>query len=294
MLRIIEVGPRDGLQNESTPISTEMKLSFIKGLAKAGLKEIEATSFVSPKWVPQLADAAELWPQLPSGPLYSALVPNRRGLETALNLGVERIALFTGATESFVQKNINTTIEDSLSLFADLVTEFKEKTPDGWVRGYLSVVFECPYEGRVSPATAAKLAGSLHEMGCDEVSLGDTIGAAGPGEVTALIEHLQDSLPSEKVAWHFHDTRGMALVNAWTAYEAGFRSFDSSAAGLGGCPYAKGSGGNLATDDLILLLEREGIETGIDRRLLAEASRPIREILSLAARSKALQSLEAS
>lgn len=294
MLRIIEVGPRDGLQNESTPISTEMKLAFIKGLAKAGLKEIEATSFVSPKWVPQLADAADLWPNLPSGPLYSALVPNRRGLETALNLGVERIALFTGATESFVQKNINTTIEDSLSLFADLVTEFKEKTPDGWVRGYLSVVFECPYEGRVSPATAAKLAGRLHEMGCDEVSLGDTIGAAGPGEVTTLIEHLQDSLPSEKVAWHFHDTRGMALVNAWTAYQAGFRSFDSSAAGLGGCPYAKGSGGNLATDDLILLLEREGIETGIDRRLLAEASRPIREILSLAARSKALQSLEAS
>lgn len=294
MLRIIEVGPRDGLQNESTPISTEMKLAFINGLADAGLKEIEATSFVSPKWVPQLADAAELWPQLPSGPLYSALVPNRRGLETALNMGVERIALFTGATESFVQKNINSTIEDSLALFADLVQEFKEKTPGGWVRGYLSVVFECPYEGRVAPATAAKLVGRLHEMGCDEVSLGDTIGAAGPGEVTALIEQLQNIMPSEKVAWHFHDTRGMALVNAWTAFQAGFQAFDSSAAGLGGCPYAKGSGGNLATDDLILLLEREGIETGIDRRLLAEASRPIRETLSLAARSKALQSLEAS
>lgn len=294
MLRIIEVGPRDGLQNEATPILTEMKLAFIKGLADAGLKEIEATSFVSPKWVPQLADAAELWPRLHNGPLYSALVPNRRGLETALNLGVKRIALFTGATESFVQKNINSTIEDSLALFADLVQEFKEKTPDGWVRGYLSVVFECPYEGRVSPAIAASLAARLHEMGCDEVSLGDTIGAAGPGEVSALIHHLNDSMPSEKVVWHFHDTRGMALVNAWTAFESGFSAFDSSAAGLGGCPYAKGSGGNLATDDLILLLEREGIETGIDRRLLAEASRPIRELLSLAARSKALQSLEAS
>ncbi len=294
MLRIIEVGPRDGLQNESIPISTELKTAFIEGLAKAGLTEIEATSFVSPKWVPQLADAAELWPRLPSGPLYSALVPNKRGLDSALGLGVSRIALFTGATESFVKKNINSTIKDSLALFADLVEEFREKVPGGWVRGYLSVVFECPYEGKVAPETAAELAEKLAEIGCDEISLGDTIGAAGPGEVSALIDCLKDVLPPEKTAWHFHDTRGMALVNAWTAYQAGFRAFDSSAAGLGGCPYAKGSGGNLATDDLILLMQREGIETGVDRLLLAEASRPIREALSLAARSKALQSLEAS
>jgi hydroxymethylglutaryl-CoA lyase len=293
MLRVIEVGPRDGLQNEDTPISTEDKLAFIIGLAKAGLKEIEATSFVSPKWVPQLADSTDLWPQLPHGPLYSALVPNRRGLETAMNLGVDRIALFTGATDGFVRKNINSTVEESLALFAELVTEFRSRTPGGWVRGYLSVVFECPYDGRVSPKKVAELTERLIEMGCDEVSLGDTIGAAGPGEVQDLISFIKGRAPDEKVAWHFHDTRGRALLNAWTAWQEGYRAFDTSAAGMGGCPYAMGSAGNLATEDLILLLEREGIKTGIDLDLLAEASRPLRELLGLAPRSKALQALEA-
>lgn len=293
MIRIIEVGPRDGLQNEPTPVSTQEKLEFIAGLARAGLREIEATSFVSPKWVPQLADSVELWPQLPTGPFYSALVPNRRGLETALSLGVGRIALFTGVTDGFVQKNINMTVAESLGLFRDLVAEFRSVQPTGWIRGYLSVVFECPYDGPVSPERSARVAAQLIEMGCDEVSLGDTIGAGGPGEVAALIKAIRDQTPKEKVAWHFHDTRGRAILNAWTALQAGFTAFDSSAAGMGGCPYAKGSAGNLATEDLVSLLEREGIRTGIVPQLLAEASRPLRKKLALAPRSKALQAFEA-
>lgn len=293
MIRIIEVGPRDGLQNEPTPVPTEDKLAFIAGLARAGLREIEAASFVSPKWVPQLADSPKLWPRLPKGPLYSALVPNRRGLETALSLGVKRIALFTGATDGFVKRNINMTVEESFSLFRDLAAEFRAAQPDGWIRGYLSVVFECPYDGAVSPARAADLAQKLLDLGCDEVSLGDTIGMGGPGEVRALIEAIEGHAAKERVAWHFHDTRGRALLNAWTALQAGFTAFDTSAAGMGGCPYAKGSAGNLATEDLVSLLEREGIRTGIDLETLAEASRPLREILELAPRSKALQAFEA-
>lgn len=293
MIRIIEVGPRDGLQNEPTPVPTDEKLAFIAGLARAGLKEIEAASFVSPKWVPQLADSADLWTRLPMGPLYSALVPNKRGLETALSLGVKRIALFTGATDGFVKRNINMTVEESLSLFQDLAVEFKEAQPDGWIRGYLSMVFECPYDGAVSSARAADLAQKLLDLGCNEVSLGDTIGTGGPGEVRALIQALEDRVPKERIAWHFHDTRGRALLNAWTAQQAGFTAFDTSAAGMGGCPYAKGSAGNLATEDLVSLLEREGIRTGIDLETLAEASRPLRAILQSAPRSKALQAFEA-
>lgn len=277
MVRIVEVGPRDGLQNEKTPVPLQEKLAFIERLVKAGVKEIEATSFVSPKWVPQLADAAELWPALPPGALYSCLVPNSKGLERAISLGASRIAVFTAASETFTQKNINMSISESLDTFKDMIYELKSRMADSWVRGYLSTAFECPYEGKIAPGQVAKVAHRLVEIGVDEVCIGDTIGVAVPNEVAELIYEL--GIEKSHVAWHFHDTRGTALLNVVKALESGYSTFDSSAGGLGGCPYAPGAGGNLATEDLVYFLERSGIETGIDLPTLAEASLPVLEIL---------------
>ncbi len=276
VLRIIEVGPRDGLQNEPVPISTETKRDFIAALMSSGLKEIEATSFVSPKWVPQLGDAKDLWPQLPPGGLYSALVPNGRGLEGALEVGVERIAVFTAASPAFVQKNINMSIEESIAGFADVIKTFRNKVPGGFVRGYVSTIFACPYAGEIEPTQVVRVAESLFEIGVDEVSLGDTIGVGAAVDVRRLNEHLQ-SIEKSKIAWHFHDTRGTAIACVSAALDLGYESFDASAGGLGGCPYAPGAGGNLATDDLVYFLERSGITTGIDRVALAQASLPILE-----------------
>ncbi|MBX7135870.1 MAG: hydroxymethylglutaryl-CoA lyase [Fimbriimonadaceae bacterium] len=343
MIRIIEVGPRDGLQNEKLPIPTEAKLEFIRRLAEAGLREIEATSFVSPKWVPQLGDAAELWPQLPAGPLYSALVPNVKGLERALEVGVGRIAVFTAASDAFTQKNINMTVEESLAAFAEVVEAFHtagvppasrigqgsgpglpSPAPDcsqipqgqrgggeglgersresltqpdaggtpavqgaGFVRGYVSTAFECPYAGRIEPEQVVRVAQRLLALGVDEISIGDTIGVASPREVARLTPMLLDIMPSEQLVYHFHDTRGTAVANVAQALEHGVRAFDSSAAGLGGCPYAKGAGGNLATEDLVYFLEREGIATGVDLTALARASRPILEALGRPPQAKA-------
>lgn len=286
-IRIIEVGPRDGLQNESTPISTAAKAAFITRLAEAGLKEIEAKSFVSPKWVPQLGDAAELWPMLPPGPLYSALVPNAKGLERAFEVRCERIALFTAASDAFTQKNINMTVAESLNVFREVAQAFRERTPKGWVRGYVSTAFECPYAGRIEPEAVVKVALALLEMGVDEISVGDTIGVATPTEVNRLTDALHEALPLSKVAYHFHDTRGTAIANVAAALDWGITAFDSSAAGLGGCPYAVGAGGNLATDDLVYFLEREGIATGIDREKLAQASLEILSQLGRRAEAKA-------
>lgn len=284
MVRIIEVGPRDGLQNEAIPIPTEAKAAFVQRLAVAGLKEIEVSSFVSPKWVPQLGDAETLWPMLPHGPLYSALVPNAKGLERAIATGVQRIALFTAASDAFTQKNINMTVEESLAVFQELVSAFRSQVPSGWIRGYVSTAFECPYQGRVAPEATTAVANRLLDMGVDEISLGDTIGVAVPTEVKTLA--LAGAFPTDKTAWHFHDTRGTAIANVEAALDLGYTAFDSSAAGIGGCPYATGAGGNLATEDLVYLLERSGLSTGIDLTLLAEASLPVLESMGRSPMSK--------
>lgn len=286
-MRIVEVGPRDGLQNEKTPISTSAKLAFIESLAKSGLKEIEATSFVSPKWVPQLGDAAELWAQLPSGPEYSALVPNVKGLQRALQCGVDRISFFTAASEAFTQKNINMTIEESLVAFEQILDEFREVKPNGHVRAYLSTAFECPYAGRIEPEQTLSVARRLVNLGADEVSVSDTIGVAVPTEVSHLTKLLLEHLPKNKIAYHFHDTRGTALANLAKAFELGVTTFDSSAAGLGGCPYAPGAGGNLATEDLVYFFERSGVPTGVNLPELAQASLPILELLGRRPTAKA-------
>lgn len=271
----MEVGPRDGLQNEPVPIALEEKLAFIERLAGAGLREIEATSFVSPKWVPQLADAAELWPQLPDGPLFSAFIPNLRGMERAVELSVDRIAVFTAASESFAKANVNMSLAQTLEQIGAITSQFRMNRPQGWVRAYVSTVFECPFEGKTKPETVLAISKELLAIGVDEISLGDTIGVAGPNEVRALAGALIDRFEPAKFAWHFHDTWGMGLANASEALRLGFRAFDASAGGLGGCPYAPGAGGNLATEDLIYLLERSGFRTGVNLERLAQASEPI-------------------
>lgn len=293
MLRIVEVGPRDGLQNESVAISTDAKSSFIQSLALAGLKEIEATSFVSPKWVPQLGDAAELWPKL-AGAQFSALVPNLKGLERALEVGVERIAVFTAASDAFTLKNINMTVDQSLEAFREVVERFREARPAGWVRGYVSTAFECPFAGRVDPADTVDVARRLLELGCDEISLGDTIGVAVPREVRTLTKLVIGEIPIERLNYHFHDTRGTAIANVAEAFEFGVTSFDASAGGLGGCPYAPGAGGNLATDDLVYFFERNGVPTDVDPIRLAQASLPVLAALGRRPAAKAQQAVLAA
>ena len=286
-IRIIEVGPRDGLQNEKTPIPTKAKLAFINRLASCGLKEIEVSSFVSPKWVPQLGDAAELWPQLTPGPAYSALVPNQRGLDRAIEVGVKRIALFTAASDAFTKKNINMTVAESLDAFRDVAQSFRDHVPDGFIRGYVSTAFECPYAGTVEPQRVLEVCQSLREIGVDELSIGDTIGVAVPKEVRKLTNVLLGEIPPNMLAYHFHDTRGTAIANVAEALQLGIEAFDSSAGGLGGCPYAPGAGGNLATEDLVYFLERSGIPTGIKLEELAAASLEILDILGRGPSSKA-------
>jgi hydroxymethylglutaryl-CoA lyase len=293
-VRITEVGPRDGLQNEQLPIPTDLKIDFIRQLAQAGLNEIEATSFVSPKWVPQLGDAAELWPKLPPGPHYSALVPNMKGLGRALEIGVNRIALFTAASDDFTQKNINMTVAESLAVFREVALAFRSQTPDGWIRGYVSTAFECPYAGTILPERVLEVCRDLIEIGVDDLSIGDTIGVAAPNEVKTLSRLLLSEFAADKITMHFHDTTGLAIANVASAMEVGIVSFDSSAAGLGGCPYAPGAAGNLATDDLVYFLERQGIATGVDRSKLARASLPILEHLGRIPVAKAQQARLAS
>lgn len=274
MVRIVEVSPRDGLQNEAQFVSTEQKLRLIQGLLEAGLREIEVTSFVSPKAVPQLADAAEVWSGLPDGGLYSALVPNRRGLENALACGVNRIALFTAADDEFTQRNINRTVDQSLSEFSDLVQEFRVAQPTGWIRMYLSNIFESPFAGLTPRGRVAELTDKLLAMGADEVSLGDTIGAGTPREVHELAQELA-TFPKERIAWHFHDTRGMGIANVIAAMDHGYRSFDTSSGGLGGCPFAPRAGGNLATEKLLYYLERSSGEKVADRAAVFSAVEPV-------------------
>ena len=280
-IRIVEVSPRDGLQNEAIALPTAMKADLISRLLAAGLKEIEVSSFVSPKWVPQLGDIEELWPMLPPGGSYSALVPNEKGFERATALGVERIAVFTAASDAFTKKNINMTIEESLEAFARIRAAHK-----GFMRGYVSTIFECPYAGLVEPSQVREVVERLFEMGVDEVSLGDTTGVGVPLEVKGLAKELH-GLPKEKIVWHFHDTRGTAIANVAAALDLGFTAFDSSAAGLGGCPYAKGAGGNLATEDLVYFAHRMGLSSGVDLTALAHASLPTLEYLGKSPTAKA-------
>lgn len=294
-VKIIEVGPRDGLQNEPDPIPTEVKVAFIRQLMAAGLTQIEATSFVHPKRIPQLADAADVLQALPlaeEGVTFSALVPNAKGLERAIASGVRRIAVFTAASNTFTQRNINMTIRESLETFRPVVAE--AMAAGLTVRGYVSTCFVCPYEGPVSRDAVADVTEQLLEMGIDEVSLGDTIGAAVPRDVFETVGPLLEDIPSERLALHFHDTYGTALANVYAGLELGIRTFDASAGGLGGCPYAPGASGNLATEDLVYFLERMGLSTGVDLTALAEASRLMEAQLGHSLPSKQLQRLKAA
>jgi len=271
-VQLVEVGPRDGLQNEDLILSTDDKLHFIDLLAEAGFARIEATSFVHPKWVPQMADARDLYPRLSQreGLVYSALVPNVRGLESALEAGVREIAVFTAASETFNRKNINMGTEDSLETIAKVI-EMAHGAGVA-VRGYLSTCFGCPYEGLVSEEKVAKLSARLLALGCFEVSVSDTIGVATPGDVDRVLGVIEEHLPMEKIALHLHDTRGMALANITRALDHGIRVFDTAAGGAGGCPFAPAATGNIPTDDLLYMLDRSGIETGVDLEAIIETT----------------------
>lgn len=274
-VRVVEVGPRDGLQNEPTPVPTEVKARFIEMLADAGLSVVEATAFVSPKWVPQLADAEQVLAQIPRRPevRYPVLTPNLKGLERALSAGATEIAVFTAASETFCQRNLNRSIEQSLQEY-EAVTR-AAKAAGCWARGYISTALVCPYEGAISPDAVKPIVERLLAMGIDEVSLGDTIGAAVPTQVARLTETLLPILPPERFAYHFHNTYGTALANVLTALQLGVFIFDSSAGGLGGCPFAPGASGNLATEDLVYMLHGMGIQTGVDLEGVAAAARYI-------------------
>jgi isopropylmalate/homocitrate/citramalate synthase len=279
-VRIYEVGPRDGLQNEAAPIPTDAKLRFIDLLADAGLREIEATSFVAPRGVPQLSDADELMARLDRRPgvRYPVLVPNARGLARAEAAGVNAVCVFTAASEAFTKANINMTIAESIDAFRPVVARARER--GWWSRGYVSTAFGCPYQGEVGEAAVVGVARQLIELGVDEVCIGDTIGVAVPGDVRRVLGALLAAgIGADRLALHFHDTRGTALANVATALDLGFRCFDASTGGTGGCPYAPGAAGNLATEDLVYLLDREGLSHGVDLDALLVAARHVSQTL---------------
>ena len=281
-VRIVEVGPRDGLQNESRILPVNDKLEFIRLLCDAGLRDIEVASFVHPRWVPQLADADELIPRLPKGDgvRYSALVPNMKGLERALKSGIKRIAVFTAASDTFNQKNINMGVEESLHLYRPVVElALKEGLS---VRGYISTCFVCPYEGAIAKEKVSEVTRALFDLGVDEVSIGDTIGSATPVDVESTVGHLLSLFPASKLAMHFHDTYGMAVANVFAALRLGISVFDSSAGGIGGCPYAPGASGNVATESLLHFFERLKIVTGVSLPRLRQAAAYIQTAIKAA------------
>ncbi|MFG2726157.1 hydroxymethylglutaryl-CoA lyase [Streptomyces canus] len=287
-VRIHEVGARDGLQNEKSTVPTEVKAEFVRRLAEAGLTTIEATSFVHPKWVPQLADAEQLFPQISDLPAdLPVLVPNERGLDRALALGARRVAVFASATESFAKANLNRTVDEALAMFEPVVG--RAKAEGVHVRGYLSMCFGDPWEGAVPVPQVVKVCRALLDMGCDELSLGDTIGVATPGHVRALLTQLD--VPVEKVGVHFHDTYGQALANTYAALQHGVTTVDASAGGLGGCPYAKSATGNLATEDLVWMLRGLGIDTGVDLGRLVATSVWMAEHLGRPSPSRTVRAL---
>jgi isopropylmalate/homocitrate/citramalate synthase len=268
---VVEVGPRDGLQNEPALIPTSVKIAFVDALTAGGLPVIETTSFVNPKAVPQLADAAEVMTGIRRGPRtrYPVLVPNARGLERARSAGVDAIALFTSATEAFAHANVGTTIDGTFERFAAILAAAEPGSL--WVRGYVSVAFGCPYSGAVEPAAAIAVAARLLALGCDEICLADTIGVATPAQVRALLVAARGELPVARLALHFHDTAGTALANVEEALEHDIRIFDAAAGGLGGCPFAPGAPGNLGTEPLVAHLEALGLRTGVDSASVATA-----------------------
>lgn len=278
-VRLVEVGPRDGLQNEAQPISVADKVQLVDALSAAGLSYIEVGSFVSPKWVPQMAGSAEVFAQIQRKPgvTYGALAPNLRGFEDALAAGVKEVAVFAAASEAFSQRNINCSISESLERFAPIMAAAKHQGIS--VRGYVSCVLGCPYEGQIAPEQVAAVARELYAMGCYEVSLGDTIGTGTAGATRRLFEVVGAQVPRDKLAGHFHDTYGQAVANIYASLLEGINVFDSSIAGLGGCPYAKGASGNVATEDVLYLLNGLGIETGVDLEALIRAGEQISRVL---------------
>jgi len=271
-VNIVEVGPRDGLQNEKVTIPTEAKIAYITALGDAGLRVIEAGAFVSPKWVPQMADTAEVYAGIPKDPgvEYPVLVPNMRGLERAIDAGVKSVSIFTAASDTFNKRNINMSIDESFESYAPVALRARQEGMK--VRGYVSTAFGCPYEGDVPPEKVLEVSARLLDLGCYEVSIGDTIGVGTPMQVQGVIGVLLQVIPASKLAMHFHDTRGTALANTLAALEMGITTFDASSGGLGGCPYAPGASGNMATEDLVYMLDKMAIDTGVDLNRLVQAS----------------------
>lgn len=288
-VRIKEVGPRDGLQNEPQQVDTGDKIAWINQLSASGLSYIEVTSFVHPKWIPQLADSEAVLSSIHrrAGVTYAALVPNMRGLERALNGHIDEVSVFMSASSAHNQNNINKTIKETYPVLKEVVREAKSAGKS--VRGYLSTVIACPYEGAISPEQVRQVADHLFNMGIDELSLGDTIGVAVPTEVEKLLDVLLPEFPAERLAMHFHDTRGTALANVLKSLEMGITTFDSSLGGLGGCPYAKGASGNVATEDLIYMFHRMGIRTGVEIDALIAAGERIEDLLGKPLNSRQME-----
>jgi hydroxymethylglutaryl-CoA lyase len=292
-VKLADVGPRDGLQNERTLVPTAVKIELIDRLSDAGLPVVEATSFVSPKWVPQMADNAEVMAGIRrrAGTVYPVLVPNMKGLEAAMAAQVEEVAVFAAATESFSRRNVNCSIQESLDRFAPVCEA--ALAAGIRVRGYLSVVLGCPFEGDVAPEAVASVSERLYQMGCYEISLGDTIGTGTPGATQRLIETVARRIPIDKLGGHFHDTYGQALANIFASLECGMASFDSSVAGLGGCPFAPGATGNVATEDVVYLMNGLGVESGVDLNRLLDAADFICGVLQRPTASRAGRALRA-
>jgi hydroxymethylglutaryl-CoA lyase len=292
-VRIVEMGPRDGLQNEKAEVPTAVKLELIDRLADAGLSAIEATAFVSPKWIPQMADHTEVLERIRRRPgvSYPVLTPNLKGFEAAKAAGATEVAVFGAASEAFSKKNINCSIADSLERFRPVVEAAKASGIK--VRGYISCVVGCPYEGAIAPRKVAEVAGALHDMGCYEISLGDTIGVGTPGKTQAMIEACLARVPAAQLAGHYHDTYGQALANIYASMELGVATFDASVAGLGGCPYAKGATGNVATEDVVYMLSGLGIETGVDLDKLVDTGTWISAFLKRDSSSRAGRAIQA-
>ena len=290
---LVEVGPRDGLQNEPGEVPTAVKVGLIDRLTDAGLGAIEATSFVSPKWVPQMADAAQVMAAIRRGPgvRYSVLTPNLKGFEAALAAGCDEAAVFVAASESFSRRNINCSIDESLERARPVADAARAHGVR--LRGYVSCVLGCPYEGEIAPERVRDVAAALHAMGCCEISLGDTIGTGTPGKTSVLIDRVAEVVPVAALAGHFHDTYGQALANILAAMQAGVTTFDSAVSGLGGCPYAKGATGNVATEDVLYMLDGMGVHTGVDMTALRTAGRFICDFLGRAPASRVARALDA-
>ncbi len=291
---IIEVGPRDGLQNEQKPIPTGVKIEYIRNLISSGLKEIEITSFVSPKWVPQLSDAESIVHQLKNeldhaSIKYHVLIPNKKGLAKAYQYNISRIALFTTTSDAFSMKNMNAPVENIIQEYSELIPEFRRNVPASWIRIYLSNCFECPFTGKVDPCKTLEVSKRLIDLGVDDLVMSDTTGVATPDEVGNMLELMLTALPASQISCHFHDTYGMAIANVARSIQLGVRRFDSSSGGLGGCPYAPGASGNLATEDLMYFLTRSGYKHGVDLEKIVWASENLLNSLGKRSSSKVHQ-----